>query len=284
MTLRRDGGEDGYALLVAVIAMAVLAGLAIGLTATARTHLDLAAARIERARLKADADAGVVLAVRALAMTGRERRWIPDGRPHSLVFDGASLVVRIEDERGKIALNEIDEKEVRAMFAALGVEGDALDALTDAFLDWRDPDNEVRPHGAEAAYYAPLGRKPRNGPLRSLDEMLEIRGMTRALFARLRPAASVVGAEGEGFDERYAQPLALEAMGSSAVAIAEREREVAGDREALPLNAADDLVGRGMMVRVDARNKAGERFAESVVIQLTGRHERPYVVRAIDMP
>lgn len=275
----RSGAEDGYALLAAVIAMAVLSALAAGLIASSGANLDLAAARIQRARLKAAADAGVVLAVRAVSMTARERRWLPDGRPHHLLFDGAELIVRVEDERGKINLNGIDGAEARAMFAAVGVEGDDLDALTDAFLDWRDPDDDARPHGAEKAYYAPLGRAPRNGPFRSIDELLEIRGMSPALLARLRPAVSVIGAEGEGFDERYAQPLALRVMGTSEVAIAERERELAGEREAPTLNAADNLIGRGMTIRVDARDTAGGRFVEAVIVQLTGRRDRPFLVR-----
>ena len=280
MTGGGGGRDDGYALLVAVVAMAALAMLAASFVGSSRANLDLAAARIQQAKLQAAADAGVIMAVRAMSMTARERRWTPDGQPHRLFFDGSALTVRVEDERGKIDLNTIDGDEARTMFAAVGIEGQALDSLTDAFLDWRDPDDVVRPHGAERDYYAPLGRIPRNGPLRSIDELLEIRGMTPLLLNRLRPAVSVIGAEGEGFDERYAQPLALRVMGTSELTIAERERELAGEREALPLNAADNFVGRGMTIRVEVSDRAGGRFGKTVIVQLTGKHDHPFLVRS----
>jgi general secretion pathway protein K len=229
--------------------------------------------------LKAAADAGVVLAVRHLSMTERERRWAPDGR-HRLRFDGIDLDIALEDERGKIPLNAIDEGETRRMFAALGVEGDALDAIVDAFLDWRDADDDVRAHGAEAAAYATLGRRPRNGPFRSVDEVGGVRGVTPTMIARLRPAATVIGAEGEGFDDRYAQPLALRVMGAGDAAEIERGREIAGQRAPFALAAADTLVGRGITVRVTAGDGQGGRYREAEIVQLTGRRDPAYLVRA----
>lgn len=273
--------DEGFALLVAVVAMALVALMAAGLIVASRGSVDLAGAEAQRARLKAAADAGIVLAIRHLAMTERDRRWLPEGT-HRLAFNGASLAVQIEDERGKIPLNAIDPEETRRMFAILGMQGDALDAVTDAFLDWRDEDQDVRPHGAEAAYYAPLGLHPRNGAFRSLDELLGVRGMTPAMLARLKRLATVIGAEGEGFDERYAQPIALRVMGAGDAAEIERAREIAGDRPALALSAADTLVGRGLTIRVEARDGQGGRYREAEIVQLTGRRHPAYLVRAID--
>ena len=42
-----------------------------------------------------------------------------------------------------------------------------------AVLDWRDPDNVPRPHGAEEAWYVGQGRAPpRNGPFADVRELL----------------------------------------------------------------------------------------------------------------
>jgi general secretion pathway protein K len=274
-------GEEGYALLVAVLAMALIAVLAAGIIASTRGTLDVAGAERQRARLEAAADAGVVLAVRGLSMTERERRWAPDGR-HRLRFGGIDLDVALEDERGKIPLNAIDDTQARRMFEAAGARDEVLDAVTDAFLDWRDPDGDPRPHGAEAAAYGGLGRGPRNGPLRSVDELGDVRGVTPAMLSRLRPAVTVIGAEGEGFDERYAHPLALGVMGVGAASAIEREREIAGERPVLPLQAVESLVGRGITIRIVAQDGQGGRYRKAMIIQLTGRRDPAYLVRAVE--
>jgi general secretion pathway protein K len=54
----------------------------------------------------------------------------------------------------------------------------------DAILDWRDPDDLLHAHGAEAAYYRELTPPyhPQNGRFRSLEELLLVRGMTREIL------------------------------------------------------------------------------------------------------
>jgi len=55
------------------------------------------------------------------------------------------------------------------------------ESTADAILDWIDPDNKQRPLGAEADYYSGLDPPvtPRNGPPESLEELLQVRGVTR---------------------------------------------------------------------------------------------------------
>ena len=280
MTSRRGEAEAGYALLTAVVAMAMLATLSVTLIEATHGRTGLAAAEIERARLDSAADAGLMLAVQHLSLTEHFRRWAPDGAPHRLGFEGATLLVRVEDERGKVPINQIDEGQMRTLFATLGLEEPARDALVDAVLDWRDPDEDVRANGAERAYYAPLGRQPRNGPFRSLDELMEVRGMTPALAARLRPIVTVMTGAAAGFDDRYAQPMAVRAMGESEVTAIERERELAGQRPSFALNNAETLIGRPLTVRVAVRDGADGAIDRAWLIQLTGRSDPPFHVRA----
>ncbi len=275
--------EAGYALVAAVVAMAVLALAAATLTTASRGFTAGAAAGIEQARLGAAADAGTMMAIHGLAQPS-ERRWPIDGRRRALSFDGIDLSVAVEDERGKIPLNQITDEQVRTMFEALGLDGAELDIAVDSFLDWRDDDDEVRPSGAEAPWYAALGRKARNGSLRTIDELVLIRGITPAIAERLRPIATVYSNERDGFDERYADPLALAAMDGSGVdtpAVIQRARERAGERPAIELGADETLVGRPLLIRVEAR--AGDAATRrATVIELTGSSARPYVVRQYD--
>jgi len=56
--------------------------------------------------------------------------------------------------------------------------------LADAILDWLDEDDMPREYGAESEYYQQLDPPyvARNGPLRSLEELLSVRGMSRDLL------------------------------------------------------------------------------------------------------
>jgi general secretion pathway protein K len=276
--------EMGYALVTAVVAMAVLALASLAILQSARGVLTGAAAANDRARMVAAADAGTVLAIHALADDDRAKRWSIDGRTRETTFDHIALTIRVEDERGKIPINLINDEQVRAMFEALGAQGARLDALTDAFLDWRDDDDDVRPAGAERDYYARFGRTPRNGELHSVDELADIKGMTPDLAARLRRNITLVTASGQGFDDRYATPLALAVMsggGTDTPAVIQRQRELDGQRPAIDLADNETLAGRMLMIRVNARGANGAAYERRTIIELTGSPARPLLVRGL---
>lgn len=67
-------------------------------------------------------------------------------------------------------------------------------ALVDAMLDWRDPDDLVRPSGAESDWYRIHGRPPpRNSPLADLRELGLIRGFDDTVLARVVPLLTIHG-------------------------------------------------------------------------------------------
>lgn len=273
--------EAGYALVTAVVAMGLLAAGALAMTQAARGTLAGAGAELDRARLDAGTEAGTAIAIAALSRTDRTARWSPDGRPRGFAFAGLALTVRVEDERGKVPLNQITDEQVRALLEAAGA-GDRLEVLTDAFLDWRDDDDEVRPDGAELGYYEPRGRFPRNGALRTIDELADIRGFDPALIARLRPLVSVYSDQREGFDDRFASPEALTVMsggGPDSPQAIERARERAGQRVAIELAPAESLNGRPLTIRVTARDGHGGASELATIVQLTGAPSPRYIVR-----
>jgi general secretion pathway protein K len=115
--------------------------------------------------------------------TDQEERWLPDGTWHDGSYGGGRYSVRLVDEGGKIALNRADETLLRRVFANLGLDEDTQESLTDAILDWRDPDSLVRLHGAEDEYYLGLPQPytAKNWQFDSVEELLLVRGMTREL-------------------------------------------------------------------------------------------------------
>jgi DNA uptake protein ComE-like DNA-binding protein len=69
--------------------------------------------------------------------------------------------------------------------------------VADAILDWIDPDDDIREAGAEREAYsaAPIAYVPRNGPVRSLAELLLVQGV-RPEFLFGPEAADIVAAGG----------------------------------------------------------------------------------------
>ncbi|HIA13689.1 MAG TPA: hypothetical protein EYN74_02135, partial [Nitrospirales bacterium] len=90
--------------------------------------------------------------------------------------------------------------------------------LLDAILDWLDPDNRQRAHGAEAPYYGALDRPYdiKNGPFDSLSELRLVKGMTEQAFERLSPFVTVYPRAPKGITPvniNTANPIVLQALG-----------------------------------------------------------------------
>ncbi|HEX9465533.1 MAG TPA: hypothetical protein VGB82_23265 [Alphaproteobacteria bacterium] len=98
-------GERYLVLAVVVCVVALLATLALRLVNEVRSDMLAARGKIERARARTVADAGVSFAVLGMLYPARDGRWRADGTDQELSFDGASLRVRIEDEQAKLDLN-----------------------------------------------------------------------------------------------------------------------------------------------------------------------------------
>jgi general secretion pathway protein K len=282
VTAARDGG---YALVAAVAAMAAFSLIALEILAGGRGWDLESAAQIQRAKLEAAADAGVMAAVHGLAAEKLADRWAIDGRPRPMGLGDVNLIITIEDERGKVPINELSEDQVRDLFSAAGISGDRLDILVDSFEDWTGDAGDPRPNGAQTAYYQPFGLRPRNGALRTVDELIHVRGMDLALFSRLAPSLTVNFGESGGFDASTAQPFAVKVMeggGADTVDAIERERKAAGQSTALAMPSDESLVGRILTVRVVATDAAHGQFERSELLELTGDKANPYWVRVLN--
>lgn len=128
--------------------------------------------------------------------------WLPDGRWHDEPYWAGTYGVRMIDEGGRISLNRADEALLRKVFETLGMKADEQEEIVDAIIDWRDSDDLHRLHGAEDEYYMKLPEPyhAKNGRFDSVDELLQVRGITRELFLGKRE-------RGMGGDDAPAIPL-----------------------------------------------------------------------------
>lgn len=93
---------------------------------------------------------------------------------------------RMEPAGVRVNVNLVDEELLRRIVQD--------ESITDAILDWRDPDGLARPAGAEADWYRAAGRPaPRNGPLVNIAELRGVRGIDSAAYARLAVLLDVEG-------------------------------------------------------------------------------------------
>jgi len=122
---------------------------------------------------------------------------------HTLEAGGVIATnVGVVGEDGKLNLNMMLKSEtvMRALVALVRGEGKQNAAqsglLVAAIQDWIDEDDEMLTGGAESGYYASLSPPYgcANGRMRSIDDLRMIKGIDRALYARLAPYLTVYGA------------------------------------------------------------------------------------------
>lgn len=199
-TGRRARRERGVALLSALFAVALLTVIVIEMTdaTMVHTHLTRNAGNAMAAQLLARSAeiAGEALLTNedtnSSEVTCEDDLW---AQPYPGLETGAGMVsLQIEDEGGKLDLNAIGDERYRAavkqLFADLGLDPE----LVDAVAVWIAPASRQPMATGEASEYCalPMPCKPRNAPLRSLEELLLIRGFEPETLDRLRPFVTVV--------------------------------------------------------------------------------------------
>lgn len=98
--------------------------------------------------------------------------------------DQGYLKLRIENEGGKINLNQADANLLHTLMDAFDIDDDQKNIIVDSILDWRDENDLHRANGAEKDYYRSLPDPYdcRNGDFQSKSELLLVRGVTRQLY------------------------------------------------------------------------------------------------------
>lgn len=204
--------ERGAALLTVLMLVAVMAVV----TATALERLTLAtklagnAGALDQAR--AYAYAGELLAAAKISdlvatqgnrttlngdWNGRPFRLpIPGGIGAATVTDGGncfnlnSLVAGDGGEgQGNYAVRPVAETEFRALMGLVGVDVGAAQLIAAAAVDWIDSDDTPQPNGAESDSYlqGAIPFRTANQFMADPSELRVLRGMTPAIYAKLRP-------------------------------------------------------------------------------------------------
>lgn len=213
--MRRDD-ERGVALLLALLILTLLTALILEFDAEARREYRDAAAFRDNFKARTLIRAAVQAARAVLQqdfikdkLAGEAYDAPTDlwGMPiKSYAIGDGLLNAQIEDERGKLNLNELaanagDElqrkakiKRFKRLFELLQLNPDLVDAL----VDWVDQDENAEPAGAESLYYQSQRPPYRaaNTPLLSLGDLRLVKGFTPDIIDRLSHYATVFPTQG----------------------------------------------------------------------------------------
>jgi hypothetical protein len=113
--------ENGFALLVVLWTMVLLALLASQVTGAGRAETKVAAALRISAQLQQAADGAVFETIWHM-LDGNGDAWVPGAGSQVLQEPGARVLIDIEDERGKIDLNNAPQGLVQALFNVVGAD------------------------------------------------------------------------------------------------------------------------------------------------------------------
>jgi general secretion pathway protein K len=193
--------ERGFALVAVLLVLALLG--VIGAEFAYSMRLEASAVRAWKHAIAAShlVEAAVAQAMRELAANApfvvadeqdgslvffnRERQALPRLPRRDVPLGAGQFSYRITDEEARLNVNTSAPDRIDRLLLHLGVEKEGRDTIVDSLQDWRDPNEEHRLSGAESDdYYLKLAvpYRSRNGNLESVDELLQIRGVTPAIF------------------------------------------------------------------------------------------------------
>jgi general secretion pathway protein K len=227
--------ERGFAVLIVLWTLALVALLVAHVLANGRTELSITANLNSAEDAQAIAD-GAVYQATFRVMAGQ---WAADGVTRQLRVGAGNAEVQIEDLAGRINPNHVSRAVMQRLLVEIGAKPEQADEIAAAMEDWRKPVNAAEPLGATAPQYlaARLGYVPTGQPFRNLQELGLVLGMTPTLLAALAPHLSV-------FAPRTADPLRADLLVARAITaqdgaiIAAASRAEPQEREVVQITAA----------------------------------------------
>jgi DNA uptake protein ComE-like DNA-binding protein len=140
-------------------------------------------ARTEAVRCKWACRAGIEKAIAVLNEDETENDSLMDlwsDNPedfNDVMLDQCWFTVQVIDELSKLNINTATKEQL------LGLP-DMVEEIADAIIDWRDSDDMPSGLGVESGYYEGLtyGYRARNGPFRTLRELLLVKDVSEELF------------------------------------------------------------------------------------------------------
>ena len=285
----REFKQRGIALILVLWIMTLLMLIASSFIYAMRTDVVIVANSVARAQLEAAADAAVQRGVFEIFKPPQlPGRWAADGVAQTWSYQGIAVEVSMTDESGKIDINTASDALLRGLFLAQGLKEDEAASLTDAILDWRDPDSLKRLRGAEEAEYVAAGYtyKPANAAFQSNEELRLVMGMTPELYEKVAPLITIYSRQ-PGINASIAARGVLLALPGATGAIVDQYMEQREQARAaklpipqLAVAAPYSSFANGIViiraVATDGEGPQASNFVREAVVMRLATPKRPY--------
>jgi DNA uptake protein ComE-like DNA-binding protein len=181
MSIKRH--NKGLVLVTVLWVTVVLMVIVAALGRQSRLDTKVCSARLEGVRCKWASRAGIEKAIGILYEDTRESDCLTDLWSdneedfNDIYLRNCFFTVRVVDEASKLNINTVTKGQLMAL-------PDMLEEIADSIIDWRDENDTPSAGGAEGGYYENLqyGYKARNGPFRTIRELLLVKDVTDELF------------------------------------------------------------------------------------------------------
>jgi len=178
-----NGGKKGLVLVTVLWVVMVLLIIVAVLGRKSRLDAKVCFARMEGLRCKWACRAGIETAIGLLNEDERESDCLTDLWSdndedfNDIALERCFFNVRVIDEASKLNINTVTKGQL------LGLP-EMPEEIADAIIDWRDKDDTPSAAGVESGYYEelPFGYMARNGPFRTIRELLLVKDVTEELF------------------------------------------------------------------------------------------------------
>ncbi|HUF93126.1 MAG TPA: hypothetical protein VMR23_12160 [Candidatus Limnocylindria bacterium] len=257
--------EGGFALIAVLLVMAMVG--VIGAEFAYSMRLEAASVRAYKDALVGAhlAEAAVEQAIREIAGEGafvaadddglltfytRDRRALERLPREKVPLGGGHFSYRLTDEEARLNLNTSPPDRVGRLFEALGIDKIERDTIIASIQDWRDPNEEHRLNGAESDFYLelPVPYRSKNANLDSVNELMQIKGVTPALLKGVDGApglAEMLTVKSPGqVNINTAGPAVMRALGISDA----EYTEIVQSRREVPYATVGRFGNRGLSV------------------------------------
>jgi general secretion pathway protein K len=285
--------ERGFALIVVLWFLVLLAFIGIHIGAAGRTEIYVARNSVAAAHAEALAEAGVFQAIYALSDPTPETHWDADGETRHVSLGDGEIAITASDETAKIDPNAAPQTLVEALFLALDVDPDVARGIAGGVAQLAHPNHATPTPGggvpAAAGMAAAAGinlvaaAAPPGGPgaassatgqagqgtqgpaFETLDDLLQVTALTPEILSQARPYLTV--------DSGSPKPSLPHAD-----AIVRRALDLAGNKTAPqapqpPQNGAapganQNVSGQLVDIMSTARSKDGAVFVREAVVRI----------------
>lgn len=267
---------EGFALIVVLWTLVLIAFIVAHLTASGRTEVRIAGNLVANSVAQAAADGAVYEAIFNLTDPQPEQRWPIDGTVHEIVIGNSRVAVRLEDEAWWINPSTASPQLMEALLRVTGSDPASARSLAGAISEWVGSAGVPQRQDAVLAEYraAGLDYGPPGAPIETLGELGRVLGITPAVLTAILPHLTLFG-------PAEPNPATTDPVVAAALALVAPQQATAGS-PLLPARppAAPDVTT--VRITALASGPGSARVVRTAVVRVGANVPQGYTVLAWD--